>query len=81
MISFSVTSLGLFTAKHNKIDGQLHTGDAKCILYTTQDQIKDQKLSSGVGCRFAIWGSGIVALVSGVFMLGYVIKAVYGPSL
>jgi hypothetical protein len=81
MMAVALSSLAIFTVKHNSIDENLHTGDAKCILYTTKSQLKDEKLSKGAGCEFTIWGSGVVAVLAGIFMLGYVFKAVYGASL
>ena len=80
MMALTLSSLGVFAARHSKIDDNLHTGDAKCILYTTQRQLEKEKLSSGAGCSFTIWGSAVVALGTSVFMLSYVVRAVYGAS-
>ena len=75
LMALALVALGVFAAKHNKIDGK------GCILYTTKDQLeKKDRLSRGVGCRFTIWGSGVVAVGAGIFMLGYIFKTVYGTS-
>ena len=79
----SFTSLGIFAAKHNAIDDDLpdSAGKDNCILYTTKKQLEKGKLSGGVGCRFSIWGSAVVATGAGLFMLGYLIKTAVGASL
>ena len=73
----SFTSLGVFTAKHNAIADDV-PGRANCILYTSTSQLPS--LSHSHGCGFTIWGSGVLALGSGLFMLGYFIKIVTGIS-
>lgn len=80
VMTATLTSLGVFAAKHNDIAGEL-AGDSNCILYTTKNELEDGELSSGVGCRFSIWGSAVVAVGTGLFMLGYIIKTTVGASL
>jgi hypothetical protein len=79
----SFTSLGIFASKHNAIDGDLpkSAGHGNCILYTSKNQLSDGRLSHGDGCRFTIWGSGIVAMGGGLFLLGYLVKTATGTSL
>ena len=76
----SFTSLGIFAAKHNAIADDNVSG---CILYTSTSQLSHPKpsLSRSGGCGFTIWGSGILALGCGLFMLGYLIKMATGTSL
>ena len=82
MMAVSFTSLGIFAAKHNSISRHLpKSGTANCILYVDKDDLSDEKLSKGVGCRFAIWGSAVVALGTGLFMLGYLLKLALGAPL
>lgn len=79
LMALALVALGVFAATHNKIGDE--TRGKGCILYTTKDQLeKKDRLSRGVGCRFTIWGSGVVAVGAGIFMLGYIFKTVYGTS-
>ena len=75
----SFTSLGIFTAKHNAIADDV----SGCILYTSTSQLSHNtpSLSRSEGCGFTIWGSGILALGCGLFMLGFLIKIATGTSL
>lgn len=78
----ALASLGVFATKHYKIgeEAPSSVGDAKCVLYTTKNQLEKGELSHGAGCRFTIWGSAAVALGAGLFMLGHLIKvAVAAP--
>ena len=80
MMVVGLVALGLFAAKHDKIAEKVEGGD-DCVLYTTKEQLKkENKLSGGVGCSFTIGGSGVVAGGAGIFMLGYIIKTIYGGS-
>ena len=81
MMVFSLAALGVFAAVHYKIKGEVDQGDSDCVLYTTTDQLDDQKLSRGEGCRFTIWGNAVVVVGAGLFMLGYLFKTVYGAAL
>ena len=74
-------SLAIFAIKHNAITGELQGDGGKCILYTTKKQLEDGHLSKGVSCRFAIWGSAVVATGCGLFLLGYLLKTVGGASM
>ena len=80
MMVVGLVALGLFAAKHDKIAEKVEGGD-DCVLYTTKKQLEEEnKLSGGVGCSFTIGGSGVVAGGAGIFMLGYIIKTIYGGS-
>jgi hypothetical protein len=80
MMVVGLVALGLFAAKHDKIAEEVK-GDDDCVLYTTKKRLEmKNKLSGGVGCSFTIWGSGLVAAGAGIFMLGYIIKTIYGAS-
>ena len=79
MMIFSLVALVIFAAKHNEIDKHLQ-GDEDCVLYATKRDVEKQRLSSGVGCRFTIWGSALVAVGAGLFMLGYLFKTVFGSK-
>lgn len=83
MMAVALASLGIFASKHDEIGRKLPSsvGDAKCILYTSGDQLKKSELSHGVGCRFTIWGGAVVAMGAGLFMLGYLIKIALAASL
>lgn len=82
MMLASFASLTIFALKHDDISGHLPDSDrGNCILYTTKHQLGDGHLSKGVSCRFAIWGSAVVAAGCGLFMLGYLLKTMCGASL
>ena len=83
LMAVSFTSLGIFASKHNTVAGKLPAGagSSNCILYTSENQLSDGRLSHGDGCRFTIWATGIVALGSGFFMLGYLVKIAIATSL
>ena len=80
ILVLSLTSLGIFANKNDDIKGGVK-GDAQCILYVDEDELKSNKLSDGSSCAFALWGSGIVGLGAAIFMLSYVIRAVLGARL
>lgn len=81
MMAVTIVALGLFAAKHNKVDDKFKEGEGSCILYTTKYNPDSPKLSNGVGCSYTIWGSGVVAVGLGIFVFGYLFKTVYGASL
>ena len=80
VIACSIASLLVFVLEHNEIQNDLpddSSGD--CILYVTR---KARTVIGGGGfCRFAIYGSGAVALGAAIYLLVYVIKCVVGAKL
>ena len=78
----SIASLLVFVLKHDEIQNDLpddSSGD--CILYVTEDQAEGKNIGGGDFCRFAIYGSGAVALGAAIYLLVYVIKCVVGAKL
>lgn len=81
VILCSIASLSVFTIKHNEIQDNLpsdSTGD--CILFVDEDEA-DSDISDGGFCRFAIYGSGAVALCATVYLLVYTLKCIFGAKL
>ena len=78
----SVASLALFALKHDEIrDARPDENGGHCILYLDQEQVEGQNLGTGDFCRFAIYGSGTVALGAAIYLVGYIIKCVVGSKL
>ena len=78
----SITSLALFALKHDEIrDARPPDSNGHCILYLDQAQVESKNLGGGDFCRFAIYGSGTVALGAAIYLIGYVIKCVVGAKL
>ena len=77
---FALSSLGVFTKKHNEIKSHIKKSGHDCILFATNDELGKYHLSDTAACRFAIGGSAIVAIGAVFFLLVYLIKAVLGAS-
>lgn len=82
VIGCAIASLVVFVLKHNEIQSDL-SDDAggDCILYVTEEQVESGDIGGGDFCRFAIYGSGAVALGTAIYLLGFFVKCAVGAEL
>ena len=82
VISCSVASLVVFALGHDQIQDDLDdSANGDCILFVTDDQAEDGDIGGGGFCRFAIYGSGAVAVGTAIYLLVFIIKCIVGAKL